>query len=62
MSLLLYRDSVKDCLMDVLVGTLHSFILGPDLLLVRTGVSQSMIAEVRFNSYELLQCFKFNPR
>jgi hypothetical protein len=48
--------------MDVLVGTLHSFILGPDLLLVRTGVSQSMIAEVRFNSYELLQCFKFNPR
>ena len=36
--------------MDVLVrGTLHSFILGPDLLLVRTGVAQSMIAEVHFN-------------
>jgi hypothetical protein len=49
--------------MDVLVGTLHtSFILEPDLLLVRTGVSQSMVAEVRVNSYELLQCFKFNPR
>ena len=34
--------------MDVLVGTLHSFILRPDFLLIRTGVSQSMIAEVRF--------------
>ena len=33
--------------MDVLVSTSHSFILGPGLLLVRTGVSQSMIAEVR---------------
>ena len=48
--------------MDVLVGTFHSFILDPDLLLVRTGVAQSMIAEVRFDSDELLQRFEFQHK
>jgi hypothetical protein len=48
--------------MDVLVGTLHNFILGPDHLLVRTGAAQSMIVEVGSNPYGLLQSFKFNPR
>ena len=44
--------------MDVLVGsTLNSFILGTRFLLVRTGVAQSVIAEVRFSSYKPLQCF-----
>ena len=56
--------------MDVLVGTSHSFILGPDLLLFlnRTGVSQSMVAEVRFtptnfssvlNSTQDDRCFQY---
>jgi hypothetical protein len=48
--------------MDVLVRALHCFILG-QIFIVRTGVSQSMIVEVRFfNYYEPLQCLKFHPQ
>ena len=44
--LLWFRDFVKACSMHVLVS--HSFLYtGPGFLLVLTGVSQSMLAEVR---------------
>ena len=49
--------------MDVLVGT-SLFFSGTRYFIVRTGVAQSMIAEVGPNSraYELFLCFKIHPK